>query len=84
MDHTELLAITKEHLEDLICMPHQMIQVLCEIICLDWSGRKSDVPENICAYNFEFHNELTIQDHHVFKRAHSISHAQRNDEGFSC
>ena len=89
VDHTGSLALSDDRLPQFkhASANDPVMQVFGEITRHGWPERKSDVPESMHAY-INLHDELTVQDHLVFKGAClpgcSICFAQRNDGSCAC
>ena len=68
VDHTKTLALAEDYIVQIkhASSDDPVLQVPCETVRGSWPDTKSEVPECIRAY-FDFRNELTVQDHLVFK-----------------
>ena len=68
VEHTKTLALAEDHIVQIkhASSDDPVLQVLRETVRGGWPESKSEVPECIRAY-LDFRDELTVQDHLVFK-----------------
>ena len=68
VDHTKTLTLVEDHIVQIkhASPDDPVLQVPRVTVRGSWPDSKSEVPESIRAY-FDFRDELTVQDHLVFK-----------------